>query len=47
MKIVVSKKAKKKKKKDNDSYEETYWKTIYPEDYAEKLVSEEDSKEKK
>ena len=45
MKIIVSKKAKKKKKKD--SYEKNYWKTVYPDDYAEKLVSEEDSKEKK
>lgn len=43
MKIVVSKKAKKK----HDKYEEDYWKTIYPDNYAEKLVSEEESKEKK
>lgn len=44
MKIIISKKAKKKKK---NSYEEDYWKTIYPDGYVEKLVSEEDSKEKK
>ena len=38
MKIIVSKKAKKKK----DSYERDYWKTVYPDGYAEKLVSEEE-----
>lgn len=38
MKIIISKKAKKKKKKD--SYEEDYWKTIYPDDYVDVLVNE-------
>ena len=41
----IERKVSKKKKKD--SYEKDYWKTIYPDDYAEKLISEEDSKEKK
>ncbi len=45
MKIIVSKKSKKNKKKD--SYEENYWKTVYPDDYAEKLVSEEELEELK
>jgi len=40
MKIIVSKKAKKKKK--DKKFEENYWETIYPEDYVDILVKEED-----
>jgi len=38
MKIIISKKAKKKKK--HKKFEDTYWKTIYPEDYVDILVNE-------
>ena len=42
MKILFSKKAKKNKKHKDKEFEEDYWETIYPEDYVDVLVNEED-----